>query len=133
MTEDGPLGEYDEVVEEMRDWMGDNLRVVGKVKVEPEGASSYDHLYTRDDIDEIYDEDDIRKVGHAFVLSALKKSYRDSLFEHKDLRYFSLGFETAVVVLVFESEREAVSISVDIESGIDPDTVARYCVDILSE
>ncbi|MDY6780431.1 MAG: hypothetical protein SV760_07800, partial [Halobacteria archaeon] len=80
------------IVEKLREVIGEGLAVVGRVDAERD-PPEYDHFYLRDDIREMYDDEEMENISHEAVLTILEKSHRDSLFKYGDFQYLVLGFE----------------------------------------
>jgi len=63
---------HDELVEHLRDDIGDHLRVVDAIGATDDG-SEYEHVYIRDDVDDVYPEERQERVLQEFVYHLIQR------------------------------------------------------------
>jgi len=126
---DVSLPRHDELVEFLRQEVGDSLRVVDAIST-AKGESGYEHVYIREGVDETYPEDRQEEVLREFVYHALESEYRENLFELGEYRYTLHSFDTGRILVFFEGDDRATVVSVDSDYD-DVLSVARGCLSYL--
>lgn len=127
---DIPSARHEELAEMLRDEVGDDLRVV-RVVASTEDGTDYEHLFIRDDIDEMYDEEDMKRITDEVIYHTLGEGYRSGLFRIGKPNYTVYAFDEAVIMLFYEDDAHGTAVSVD--SGFEGSLrdLAHECLAIL--
>jgi hypothetical protein len=122
---------HGELAEMLRERVGDNLRAV-RVVTSTEDGGEYEHLFIREDIEEMYDEEDMKRITDEVIYHTLGEGYRSNLFHSGEPNYTAYVFDEAVVLLFYEDDAHGTAVSVDsgFEGGIRE--LATDCLDILN-
>lgn len=126
---DVSLPYHHELVEYLKDEIGDALRVVDAIST-AEGESGYEHVYIRDDVDKTYPKNRQEEVLQEFVYHALESNYRENLFELGEYRYTLYSFEAGLILVFFEEDKRATVVSLESDYD-DVLSVARDCLSYL--
>lgn len=102
------LIEADRVREQLEYRFGEDLRSVGYHK-----GDKNDHVYIREDIENKYDESDLKRVFQTARFEAIDQDHQESLFVHGELQCVLRCFEKAVELHLIKSEREGVVAAVE--------------------
>jgi len=115
----------------LRDSVGDNLRAVRVVAGTEDGAE-YEHLYIREDIEEMYDGEDMERITDEVIYHTLGEGYRSNLFHSGEPNYTMYAFDEALVALFYEDDTHGTAVSVD--SGFEGSIreLATDCLNILN-
>lgn len=121
---------HEELAEMLRDRVGDDLRAV-RIVASTEDGAEYEHLFIRDDIEEMYDEEDMKRITDEVVYHTLGEGYRSNLFHTGEPNYTVYSFDKAVIMLFYEDEAHGTAVSVDSDFDEGIRELATECLEIL--
>lgn len=127
---DLPLQRHEELAATLREKLGDDLRAVRVVAGTEDGVES-EHLYIREDIDEVYTEEEKGRITEEVVYHTLGEGYRSDLFRSGEPNYTLYAFDEALVMLFYEDETHGTVVSVDSDFEGSVRGLAHECLDIL--
>ncbi|MDZ7689170.1 MAG: hypothetical protein U5J64_10760 [Halobacteriales archaeon] len=115
-----------ELVEFLRDEVGDSLRAVGKYDRE-----GYRVLYARDDVVDEFSQEDIEKIHHEMVLKGLGNQHIESLFNDEELECSIYQFESIVRLHFVKEDYLGHYVSFDYSGEINPSRIVDNCKELL--
>jgi hypothetical protein len=121
---------HEELAEMLRNDVGENLRAV-RVVASTENGSEYEHLYIRDDIEEMYDEEDMERITDEVIYHTLGEGYRSNLFHSGEPNYTLYAFDEALVTFFYEDEAHGTAVSVDSDFDGSVRELATDCLELL--
>ena len=121
---------HEELADMLRERVGDNLRAVRVVARTEEGAE-YEHLYIREDINEMYDKEDMKRITEEVIYHTLGEGYRSNLFHSGEPNYTLYAFDEALVTLFYEDDAHGTAVSVDSDFDGSVRELATDCLELL--
>lgn len=85
--------EVDTLIDELRDIVGDGLRVVATYE-----AEEYEIHYVRDDLRDDVGSLDVDRIHRELIMEGISREYLEELFDAGDLGYLALSFEQALAL-----------------------------------
>lgn len=123
---------HEQVKSRFLDAFGDRLRAVFVVSLDE--GTTYDKVFFRDDVDEMYGEREFDRIASEMVYHGTEKPYQEDLYEIGELRYTTQRFDDAVLILFPEPDSEHHSTIVSVAGDTVGDSlhaVADDCADLL--
>lgn len=123
---------HERVESTFRDEFGDDLRAVFVVSLDED--TTYDKVFFRDDVDEMYGEREFDRIASEMVYHGTEKPYQENLYEIGELRYTTQRFDDAVLIIFPEPNPEHHGTVVSVGEDAVGDSlhgVADDCADVL--
>jgi hypothetical protein len=111
-----------ELVELLKDEVGDKLRAVGRYDRE-----GYEVLYIREDVLEEFSHDDIGEIHHEMVLKGLGNQHIESLFNDEELECSIYQFESSARLHFVKDDYLGYYVSFDYEGDVNPSRIVDEC------
>ena len=109
MTADG-----DDLLESAQSHFGPSLQTVSTFHSE-----GYEKLYFRDDIDELYTEDELSEIFRNLVWEGLSKLYIQDLFYAGDMVCSMWVLQGSVMLLFADEDHTGAFVTVDVDTDAD--------------
>ena len=76
----------------------------------------FDIIYIRDDIKELYDDDQIEGIVRELGVESIEKSIKEGLYSHGDLRSTIMWFEDGIELYIHTGKNKGFAVGLDAEA-----------------
>jgi hypothetical protein len=115
-----------ELVDLLREEVGDSLRAVGRYDEE-----GYDVLFIREDVADEFSQEDIEEIHHDMVLKGLGNQHIESLFNDEALECSIYQFEDSVRLHFVNDDYLGYYVSFDYDGDTNPSRIVDECKDLV--
>lgn len=106
--------EVDTLIDDLRDIVGDGLRVVATYE-----AEDYEIHYIRDDLRDDVGSVDVDRIHRELIMEGISREYFEELFDAGDLECMALSFKEALAIHFAGPDHTGLYVAID-PGAVDP-------------
>lgn len=128
MSDAGAGREYEALREFLVEEIGDGLRAIDRFD-----RTTYEHVYLRPDVSELYTDQDFERLRIERVMNAVSSESLEQLYEVGSFRYSVRRFDDALLFYLLVEDAAGVVVSIDEEVDVSLPAFGDRCLELARE